>query len=174
MKDVIGIALKRALNAVGALTLLFGIGAFGLTMLAYGADKAAWVSVTVVGFVGAAEVFHRQRQAELVKRSQAVRVDDLVARIRKVHPLWHPILIKDFQHGGLKFHAMGFEELPIPLAVAGPLCPACAGKVAERVETRFPGRFSIEFHCLCGFVAKSGQTVAELLQEAQHFSGTPV
>lgn len=170
-------ALNRAALSVGVITSLVTIGVFGLAALAFGAANAGFVAVTTFGFIGALEVFHRQEQAEAIRRSKMPRRDsrdDLLLRVPDVQPTWHAKTFKEFIHGGLKWRGVGFQEAPVPVTVAGPMCPRCGNNLTERLKVRFPGRTRIDIACLCGFTQRSAYTIAELKTEARELAGTIV
>lgn len=165
-------AFDRAIQAVGVISVLLTLAIFGALMFAF--DRApVWLAAALFGAFGTAEVFHRQRHADLINRRELPKELSLFLSILDAHPRWEPKVIKEFQYGGLRFRAFGFEELKIPLSVAEPLCPRCGGRVTERRETRFPFRHRIEHRCVCGFSQLSCQTLGELHQEAHDFAGCP-
>lgn len=169
--EVVQAALHRAVLAVGVLPTLLTLAAAGL-LLFWHFGSAVWLLLTLFSSLGSAEVFHRQRKSDLIQLRQ-VQVDTLLPGIRDRHPRWRPKVLKEFEHGGLLFRALGFEELEIPLAIAGPLCPRCTGHLAERREVRFPGRIRIEHRCSCGFFQRSTHTLGELQHEAYEMAGCP-
>lgn len=133
-------ALDRAIQAVGVLPALLALAATGAIMAARAGD-ARWLILALFGAFGAAEVYHRQQKAHLIARRQPAPAADLVHAVANRHPDWHVKVLQEFHHGGLRFRALGFEELEIPLAVAGPLCPRCGGHLTERIKARFPLRY---------------------------------
>jgi len=164
-------AINRAVQAVGVLPTLLTLTAAGL-LLAWLWSNAAWLLLALFGAMGSAEVFHRQQKAELIKRRETT-IESLLFRFIDKYPKWRPKVLKEFQHGGLLFRTMGFEELEVPLAIAGPLCPRCAGHLTERREVRFPGRCRIQHRCPCGFTQPSPHSLGELQQEAYQMAGCP-
>lgn len=163
--------LRRAVLAVGVLSTLLTLAAAGL-LLAWRFGDVAWLLLALFGALGSAEVLHRQQQAHLVQRRQVLGCDVFLAMARK-HPHWQPKVLKKFEHGGLLFHVVGFEQLEVPLAVTSPLCPRCTGHLAERRETLRPGRVRIEHRCSCGFAQRSAHTLGELQHEAHQMAGCP-
>jgi len=165
-------AMHRAVLAVGVLPALLTLAVAG-PVLAAAAGEPLWWLLAVFGAFGSAEVFHRQRKAQLVQLRGLPKEPRLLDELRGAHPGWKVKVLKQFHHGGLLFRVGGFEELEIPLSVTPPLCPRCGGGLAERREARFPGRTRIEHRCACGFAQRSPHTLGELYAEAHQMAGCP-
>jgi hypothetical protein len=147
---VLTAVVERALRAVGTFAALCAVATWGVVMTAVD-PSPAWIALTVFGLAGALESWHRQREAELMKRRQLPSPDDVIVRALDAHPKWRGKVFEEFEYGGVKFRVVGFQEVPFPLTVTQPLCPRCEGHLAERRETRFPGRSRILHRCRCGF-----------------------
>ncbi|MBU0809646.1 MAG: hypothetical protein KKD30_05415 [Gammaproteobacteria bacterium] len=172
--NVISRTLEKAAQATGVLTGLITISALGFSTLTLAPAEAAALAVGVFGTVGAMEVFHRQRKAEAIERSQAMRPasnERLLLDIVVARPEWQAKLFKQLNHGGLKWNAVGFEQIPAPVAVTGPLCPTCGSHLAERFKVGFPGRMRITLLCDCGFTKNSRYFLHELKSEAHKLAG---
>lgn len=169
--ELVHAVLHRVVLAVGVLSTLLTLTAAGL-LLTWRNSEPAWLLLALFGALGSAEVFHRQQKADLVERRD-VQKKSMLLDIQAAHPRWKPKVLKEFEHGGLLFRAAGFDELPIPLSIAGPLCPRCTGQLAERREVRFPGRMRIEHRCTCGFAQRSPHTLGQLQAEAHKMAGCP-
>lgn len=169
--EVVQAVLHRAVLAVGVLPTLLTLIAAGL-LLAWRTNDPVWLLLALFGALGSAEVFHRQQKTDLVERRE-VESKSLLLDVQAAHPRWKPKVLKEFEHGGLLFRAAGFDELPVPLSIAGPLCPRCTGHLAERREVRFPGRARIEHRCPCGFAQCSPHTLGQLQAEAHKMAGCP-
>ncbi len=163
--------VDRALSAVGVLTALLALAVFGAAMAVLADFR--WLLLALFSGFGAVEAFHARSQAHLHQRRDCSVTPRLVFDIADKNPSWQPEVLNEFLHGGVCFRVTGFDKLKIPLAVAGPLCPACKAHLAERREMRFPGRSRIEFFCQCGFRQHSPRTLGELQSEAQEMAGTP-
>jgi hypothetical protein len=172
--DAVSYALQRAAERVGVLTSLISLSVFGVALLFTGAKLATAIAVFCFGLVGFLEAFHVQRHAEIVKRRQDPKVNALLEAFTSARHNWHPKIFKQFTHCGFGFNAIGFKELPLPIGLSAPKCPACGDhNLLEEVVVRFPGRVAIRFHCLCGFSEQSQKTRAELMQEAAELAGLP-
>lgn len=168
----VAVRISRAVDATGTLTALLTLAAFGLCALAVGPARAGLAALAVFGLAGAAEVFHRQRQAELVQRCQLPDPSGLLFAALRAKK-WNPKVLDQFEHGGLCWHVLGFEEVQLPFGIGGPQCPSCGKHVSERVSVRFPGRLRIQLCCRCGFAAPARHTIAELRREAAELANLP-
>lgn len=163
--------VQRALGAVGVLTALLSLAVFGVVMTFVSDPR--WLLLALVGAFGAIEAAHVRAVAKLRERREAGADSRLYTDIADKHVLWNPKVLNEFLHGGVCFRVLGFDQLQIPLAVAGPLCPACKAHLTERRELRFPLRARMHFLCRCGFRQPSPHTLGELREEAEAMSGTP-
>jgi len=168
----VGLAIDRAVAAAGTLTALLTLAGLGLAALALGPARAPWAALAVFGLAGAAEVLHRQRQAQLVGRCQLPDPSALFFAILSGKQ-WHPKVLKQLAHGGVHWQVLGFDEANFPLGIGGPQCPTCAEHVLERIHVRFPGRLRIRLACPCGFAKTSPYTVAELRREVAELANLP-
>jgi hypothetical protein len=167
--------LDRAANAVGVLTLLLTVGVFGISANFFEFRTASLIGLCFFGFSGALEVFHRQRKSDLDNRNQSLDINSLFENMLiKYKKVWHLKIHKEFKYRGLLFRTIGFEEVPEgPVTIAGPLCPTCQGNLYAETETKFPGRHSITFKCLCGFSQKSDRTEPEIIKEVASQNRVP-
>lgn len=166
-------AFDRAMGAVGTLTLLLSCGVFGFGSAVWGRERGLWLGLGGLGLFGALELFHRQSQTKLMQRCQPLNINALFQSACQAKPSWKTKTFQEFTHGGLFFRTVGFENVPVPLAIAGPLCPACHDHLAQRAEVRFPGRARITFVCKCGRVMTSARSKSELIDEAAKLGGLP-
>lgn len=163
--------VDQALGAVGVLAALLALAVFGAVMAA--AVDLRWLLLAFLGGFGALEAAHIRAVTHLRQRRKYVGDSRLMFDIANKNPSWNPEVLNEFIHGGVCFRATGFDKLKIPLAVAGPLCPACKAHLTERREARFPLRTRIEFLCQCGFRQRSPHTLGELREEAEELAGIP-
>jgi len=165
--------IARAEVAVGIYPILAGLACFGAGAALLDPLRAFWIALAVFATVGALDVRHARAKAELHQRRLSGDKSRLFRAIYDKFPQWQPKVVKEFSHEGLRFRAMGFEQYPVAITVAGPLCPRCGHGLAERADVRFPGRARIRFHCACGFGAPSDLTLAELSSEAERLCNAP-
>jgi hypothetical protein len=166
--------LRRAEKAVGVVTILLSIAAFGFGLLFGDPLRAVTCALVTFGIVGSIEVVHLQARARLAERLvEREDHNELFSEIREAHADWKPLMIKEFEHCGFIFRAVGFEKLPLPITVTPPLCPKCKGSLVQRARVTFPGRTRIEFRCTCGFCQSSILTRPELIHEAEQLANTP-
>lgn len=169
--EPVQLLLHRALLTVGALPTLLSLVGAGV-LLAWQLGQVAWLLLSLFGVLASAEAFHRQQKAHLVQRRQA-QGEPLLWQLADAQPHWQPKVLQEFEHGGLRFRAAGFDQLPVALAVTPPLCPRCAGHLTERRELRRPGLARIRHFCGCGFTQASKYTLGELQHEARQMAGCP-
>lgn len=165
--------IERAEKSVGVITLLLSIAGFAIGNLVSGPVVGAAVALLMFGVLGALEVVHVKANAELQRRATHVKQQSLFWPITKKYPAWKPKLIQEFKHAGFHFNSFGFEQMPMALEVSKPLCPACKGRLIERIKVKFPARTRIEFVCGCGLVTRSDFTEAELVREASKLASLP-
>jgi len=165
--------LKKAESAVGAITILLGIAGFGVGLL-FGNYVTGLVGAFITfGIVGALEVHHIQTKVRLLQRlKERNDRNALFNGIRKTRGSL-PKIISEFEHDGVCFRSVGLEDVPLPLTMAGPLCPKCNGVLAQRSTVQFPGIIRITFLCRCGFAKPSSLTRAELIAEAEQIANLP-
>jgi hypothetical protein len=173
IKDIISKAIDRAANAVGVLTILVSLGFLGISSLFFGYKKGLLITLAVFGWSGAIEIFHRQAQSKLDQRSHLPKPDSLIHTIVDRNPTWKPLVIKEFTYDGFFFRAVGFEQYPMALGLAGPLCPRCKDEIVCLTEVSFPGRVKIVIKCTCGFSIKTNKTESELVKEASKLGNLP-
>ncbi|MCE7520356.1 hypothetical protein LZG37_19645 [Halomonas titanicae] len=168
--------LNRMMDQTGAITLFIAASAAGAGGIVGGSSVAIWSALAAFGLVGALEIYNRQKEAQAIQLRQSRRREidgDRLFRVADTNPSWRPKQLHEITHGGLKWNAVGFQELPVPLAVTGPLCPRCSHKLAETIEVSFPGRLTINVFCMCGFKTRLNKPVDALHEEVSQMVGTP-
>lgn len=172
--DALRAALQRAADSTSAVTVLLVIGIFGAFAALLPIKIAAWLGVAVFGFAGAFEVFLRQAKARIEQLRQPFSPNAALESVLRARGQWRPKIVKEFQHGGLRFNALAFEELQIPLGVTDPLCPRCQGKVFFEYRLEFPGRIAITASCPeCGWALHGCKPRNELMKDAAEIAGVP-
>lgn len=144
-------ALERAIGAAGVKTGLLTLGVFGLAAALFPIRTAGALAVAVLGFAGALEVARREAETHIEQSRQFTHPPTFFAAL-DCHPRWRAQVLDQFEYGGLRFNTIGFEEMPIPLAVSEPLCPACQRQVHFITVLRFPVRPETRAVCpWCGW-----------------------
>ncbi|MGB1762997.1 hypothetical protein [Alloalcanivorax xenomutans] len=171
--------LDRAMRQAGIITIFLTLAGLGLGGLLFDSEGAPFTALIAFGVGGTLEALHRQAHATLVNLGKLERTDSrdtLFWQITEKKTDWEPKVFKQFQHGGVLWNAIGFVDMPLPITVAGPLCPRCQGRLTERRENRFPGRLCFTARCTedCGFEARLAQPSHVLKEEANRIAGTPV
>ena len=165
--------VDRAATTAGMITVFISMAAFGLGSLFVNANSGLYVGIIAFGIAGAYEVAFRQRKAEARQRSKRAKPSDIIPRIVDVYPDWHLKILQEFKHGGFIFRSMGFEEIPVPLAIAGPLCPVCKKSLAVRVHVSYFLKVRFTYICACGLNLSSPLSEDELRQEAADIANLP-
>ena len=166
--------LKRAEGVVSIYTILAGIAAYGFGAYFVDLLHGFYLAVGVFGAVGAFDMFHRQRHAELDQRCQYVHKSGLVWDVFRQRPNWKPKIIQEFAHSGFRFKSLGFEEIPNVLFVTYPLCPACGDTLAQRGCFAFPYRPRFRLYCKCGYSHDSEHSSYELQCEAEQLANAVI
>jgi len=170
LSEIILNRIEQAAKNIGAISVCSAIVVFGISSIFVSTSIAGSLTLATFGLCGILETFHVQRKATLHDRCQyryREANSKLFIELRDNKP-WRAEVVDEFEHGGFKFQAIGFDECKMPFIVTNPLCPACHEVIClETVQCKFPGRFSIIFHCRCGYSCVSPKTLAELHMEAQ-------
>jgi hypothetical protein len=175
LSDTLSAAVDRAANSVGVITLLLAIGAFGIAFPFVGPANALGPALAVFGLIGALEVLQRNLHAQREQQRDLVRqFERIFEQSFAAHPDWHPKRFKSLRYRGVCFNAVGFEELPLPLAIAGPLCPRCQAKLAATQLHPFPFLHRVELRCqdACGFALATPYGPYELLFQVHQMANS--
>ena len=170
----------KVLREVSVISLLLGLAVFGVVGIFAHPLRAMFAGLAAFGLAGAAEVFQAHRKAEIAERLDELNVPEhtlettgWIKGLDAKFGIWTPKLSKEFVHRGLVFRVIEPEELPIPLMVAGPFCPACKESLVPEPLVLFPGLFRVRYLCACGFQKRLAQTPRDLYREAKHISRVP-
>ena len=159
--------IETALEGVANQVVLVGVAVCGIVGIPTGIPAWICALAIIMGFGGALSVTHKQRRAELVKRSKPGANMRLVSTLLQRKPNWHPKKFPQITHQGFLFDPYGFDRIPFPLAVSVPMCPQCQQDMRFRsfVDWRF--RIRSKGRCRnCGFDRTISGTGAELEQAA--------
>ena len=164
----------KAFEKVGLPTIFISMFTFGISSFFLDIFHSTFLSISIFSIVGLFEFIKINSKSNIDKRRNPIHErHELYYTIMLKKGLEEPLIVDEFNYNGFLFRTLGFDEIPVALTVAGPLCPRCKSILVETIKFIFPCHYNIIFYCICGFSKKSNKTESEMIFDLFEFKNIP-
>ena len=125
---------------------LFGVGLISTESIIFSAGMAC-IGFAIIGFL---QLSYEHTSMESRRMNEVPDDVKSLVHISKHKSSWQIEELEEFSYCSVKWKSMGFDQLRVPITIAGPLCPACGSKMAYRACHRYIVLPVYILYCHCG------------------------